>query len=125
VKLIDTSSWIDFLRDSNQPAQARVRELMLSGEAAWCELVATELWMGARGKAEKKKLKEMQSVIPMLSIDSDVWQKAFAVARCCRENGLKVPVADVIIAACSVHYQVDLEYSDRHFDAMLPLCSKI
>ena len=48
--LIDTSSWIEALRRSGRAeVRERVARLMSEGRAAWCDLVALELWNGARG----------------------------------------------------------------------------
>ena len=55
VVLVDTSSWIEALRSSGRAdVRERVRVLLLNGLAAWCDMVAVELWNGARGDYEKK-----------------------------------------------------------------------
>ena len=55
--LIDTSSWIEALRVSGRTdIRQIVLNLMIEGCAAWCDMVALELWNGARGKDEKQKL---------------------------------------------------------------------
>jgi len=58
VVLIDTSSWIEALRASGKISiRERVKNLMIDGAAAWCDMVTVELWNGARGHSEKKKVK--------------------------------------------------------------------
>lgn len=48
VTLVDSTSWIEFLRGhESEPAQ-RVQSLLAGGEAAWCDLIAVELWNGVR-----------------------------------------------------------------------------
>ena len=57
--LIDTSCWIEALRVSGDPViREKVKELLIEGRAAWCDMVLLELWNGARGDAERKMLKE-------------------------------------------------------------------
>ncbi len=47
--LIATSSFVHFLCRKGDPiVKERVRSLLTSGDAAICELVAVELWMGVR-----------------------------------------------------------------------------
>ena len=59
--LIDTSSWIEAFRTSGDPiVRQRVENLMLEGKAAWCEMIALELWNGAKGDAERKMLSELE-----------------------------------------------------------------
>ena len=46
VVLIDTSSWIEALRaDGNIDVRRRVQTLMIDGRAAWCDLVAVDLFL--------------------------------------------------------------------------------
>ena len=53
--LIDTSSWIEALRqDGDQAVRGRVQSLRQTGDASWCDLVRVELWHGVRGAAERK-----------------------------------------------------------------------
>ena len=55
VVLVDTSSWIEALRSSgSEDIRERLKDLLLNGMVAWCDMVAVELWNGARGDYEKK-----------------------------------------------------------------------
>lgn len=71
--LVDTSSWIEALRpDGNSGVRQRVRRLLIEGQAVWCDLVSLELWNGARGEYEKKKLTELEKEIPCLPTTNEV-----------------------------------------------------
>jgi predicted nucleic acid-binding protein len=91
---------------------------MREDEAGLCEMVLVELWNGARGEAEKQVLLDLQEVLPVLPIDSRVWLKSVSVAKECRRAGVTAPAADVIIAACALHYGLELEHCDGHLDAI-------
>lgn len=118
--LIDTSSWIEALRSQGNPQiRARVAELILQGRAAWCDLVVVELWNGAGGSYERKKLAELEREIPCLPTDEQVWQLARRLAQQCRKQGKTVPVADLVIAACALVHQAPLDHQDSHFAAIL------
>lgn len=118
MKLVDTSSWIEYLRGRNNAVANRVRDLMREDEAALCEMTLVELWNGAQGDAERRALRELQEVLPLLPIGSAVWLKAMSVAQKCRGAGVTVPAADVVMAACAFHYGVELEHCDGHFGAI-------
>jgi predicted nucleic acid-binding protein len=118
VRLVDTSSWIEYLRGRNNVVADRVRDLMRDDEAALCEMTLVELWNGAQGEAEKRVLRELQGVLPLLPIHAAVWLQAVSVAQKCRGAGVTAPVADVVIAACALHYGVEVEHCDGHFDAI-------
>jgi predicted nucleic acid-binding protein len=121
MKLIDTSSWVDYLRGMESESSHRVEALVLAGEAAWCDMTLVELWHGVRGAAEKRDLAEMEKEITRLAVDGLVWKLASRLALRCREKGLTVPSTDLVIAACSVVHDVELEHCDQHFDQILPL----
>ncbi len=57
MKLVDTSSWIEYLRGRNNAMADRVRDFMREDEAALCEMTLVELWNGAQGKAERRVLR--------------------------------------------------------------------
>jgi len=117
--LIDTSSWIHFLRPDGDPAvRARVDGLLRAGTARWCPLVRLELWNGAGGERERKVLREFERLLPELAITPEVWNEACDLARRCRAGGVTVPATDILIAACARHHGAHLEHSDGDFEAI-------
>ena len=124
--LIDTSSWIEALRTSgNAEVRNRVKELLMGGKAAWCEMILLELWNGAQGESERKILKDFSMEIPMLPISSEVWTLAKRLAQTCRQKGKTVPSTDILIVSCGLMNKADIEHQDNHFDIILNLYSSI
>ena len=120
IVLIDTSSWIEALRPTGRhDVRERVLKLMIDGRAAWCGMVAVELWNGARGDYEKQKLKELEKEITCLQTVPEVWQKARALAQKCREAGQTVPSTDLVIAACALFHRAGMEHCDDHISFIL------
>ena len=118
--LIDTSSWIEALRTSGAAEiRERIREIMIDGLAAWSDMIAVELWNGARGSYEKKKLSELEKEITCLPATKEAWALARKLARTCRESGKTVPAADLIITACALSHKVKIEHCDSHIDNIL------
>ena len=118
--LIDTSSWIEALRSSGrEDVRARVRALLINGVATWCDMVAVELWHGARGDYEKKKLMEIEKQIICLPTTMEAWQLARRLAQKCRKAGHTVPSADLVIVACGLSHGVAIEHCDEHFDLII------
>jgi predicted nucleic acid-binding protein len=74
------------------------------------------LWNGAGGDPDKKK--GFDRLLPELTIDNEVWDAAFDLARRARSAGISVPATDVLVAACARHHQVELEYSDSDFSKL-------
>ncbi len=125
IVLIDTSSWIEALRASGDgDIRVRVLNLMIEGRAAWCDMVALELWNGARGEYEKQKLKELEKEITCLQTTQEVWKTAKVLAQKCRQAGQTVPSADLVITACAVSHHASVEHCDEHIDFILKVSNK-
>jgi len=117
--LVDTSSWIHFLRpDGEVDVRARVEAVLRAGTARWCPIVRLELWNGAGGERERRVLREFERLIPQLTIDAEIWSEACDLARRCRAAGVTVPASDILIAACARHHGAQLEHADGDFDAI-------
>jgi len=125
VTLVDTSSWIEFLRGRTSEAGLRVKELLKDERAGWCDLIAFELWNGVRPGTETNQLNELERELTCFDISAEVWKRARKVGLQSRKAGLTVPTADVIIAACAVHYGLELEHCDGHFEKLLPIAEKL
>lgn len=125
MKLVDASSWIEFLRQRASEPSQRVKALLARGDAAWCELTLVELWNGAQGKAEKSVLEELEDELQLYAINDQVWAKACSLARRCRDKGVTAPTTDVVVAACAVTHGLELEHADSHFDKILPIAAKL
>jgi predicted nucleic acid-binding protein len=120
--LIDTSSWVEALRrEGDSLVRERVYQLLVEGRAVWCDMVLLELWNGARGDYEKKRLDELEREMVCLPTIPAVWEKARSLARLCRVKGLTVPATDLSIVACALTHRVGVEYQDAHFAAVLQL----
>lgn len=125
VKLVDTSSWIEYLRGNENETARRVKELIRMDHAGWCELIKVELWNGVRPGRENKALDELENAATLFPLSEEVWRKACRLALRARESGLTVPANDIVITACARHFALDIECVDAHFTKLLPLASKL
>ncbi|HUA66968.1 MAG TPA: PIN domain-containing protein [Candidatus Saccharimonadales bacterium] len=125
MKLIDTSSWVEYFRDRESEAGDAVEVLVLSGEAAWCDITLVELWHGVRGAKEKRELAEMENEVERVPVNAAVWQLSSKLALRCREKGLTLPISDIVTAACAVAHGLELEHCDKHFNELLPLAKSL
>lgn len=114
--LVDTSSWIHFLRKRGDlVVKERVRKLLESGEACLCPMVEVELWMGAGSEKDRCDIASLRQNLPMLEINQDVWAEAGRLSRICCQSGTPVPSSDVTIAACAFIHEAEIESVDGHF----------
>lgn len=125
MKLIDTSSWVEYFRERESEAGDNVEGLVLSGEAAWCDITLVELWHGVRGTKEKRDLAAMENEVELIPVNAAVWRLSSRLALRCREKGLTVPLSDIVTAACAVTHGLALEHCDQHFNELLPLAKAL
>lgn len=123
--IIDTSSWVQALRQrGDDVVRKRVGDLLGSGEAAWCDMVRLELWNGAAGTQEKKRLQEIEDELLCLPIDDDVWNEACRIAVKARDRAVTATSADILILACARAHAASVEHCDKHFDALQAILSR-
>ena len=116
--LIDTSAWVEYLRDTNSAACVLVDEL-LDAEMAICGVVRMELLAGARDEAQLQSLRDTLSraiLLPMYQTDYD---EAAALYRTCRRQGATIRnLTDCLVAAVAIRTGAPVLHSDRDFDAL-------
>ena len=115
---IDTSAWIEFLRNTGSTVCVRVDDL-LSHRIATCDAVRMELLAGARDDSHLQSLRRLlarASTLPMGPIE---YESAAALYRTCRRNGETVrKLIDCLIAAVAIRDNVPILHADADFDAI-------
>ena len=116
--LIESSAWIEYLRDTGSPVCNRVDEL-LEGDIAICAPIRMEVLAGARDESELLNIQRFLArarVIPMLPTDYD---EAAALYRRCRRQGETVrKLLDCLIAAVAIRAGTPILHNDRDFDVL-------
>lgn len=116
--LIDTSAWIEFLRDTGSPVCQRVDDL-LAVEIATCDAVRMEVLAGARDDQHLHQLRRLlarASTLPTESVDYDA---AAALYRTCRQRGHTIrKLIDCLIAAVAIRGDVPVLHLDADFEVL-------
>lgn len=89
VILVDTSAWIELLRNTNHPAHVTLRHhLQRRSPVATTEPIVMELLAGARNDAEMTRLRARLLALPRLSVRGLVdFEAASELYRTCRKRG--------------------------------------
>lgn len=117
--LVDTSSWIQYLRRDGEPEmKEKVRSLLLDGAAVLCPLVLKELWMGAGSKKDQNDLVDLSAVLRCLPMTDEVWECSFRLSRVCRAKGTPLPSSDLMIASCAFIHGAKTLAKDTHFETL-------
>lgn len=117
--LVDTSAWVEFLRDTGSPACQRVDGLLGSQEIATCHPVRMEVLAGALDESHLASLRRLLAravLLPTLPAD---FEQAASLYRICRRRGATVRrLIDCLIAAHALRAGVPILHADADFDVL-------
>ena len=118
VILIDTSAWVEFLRDTGSPVCHEVSRL-LAYDIAICDAVRMEVLAGARDDTHLRNLRGLlarAAVLPTDPIDHEV---AAGLHRACRRRGETVrKLIDCLIGAVAARHETPILHADADFDTL-------
>ena len=116
--LIDTSAWVEFLRDTGSPVCTLVDEV-LTDEIAICGAVRMEVLAGARDESHLTSLRRLLACAIDIPIESTDYEDAAALYRRCRRRG-ETPrkLIDCLIASVAIRTRTPILHSDADFDVL-------
>jgi predicted nucleic acid-binding protein len=118
VILIDTSAWIEFLRDTGSPACRAVDEL-LDGDIAVCDPIRMELLAGARDELHLNDLRGLLARAEIVNTTPADYETAASLYRACRRQGETVRrLTDCLIAAAAIAARTPILHADADFDIL-------
>ena len=116
--LVDTSAWIEFLRDTGSAACERV-ETLLDAEIATCDAVRMEVLAGARDERHLQSLRRLLARAVLIPTSPKDYDNAAALYRQCRRKGETVRKSiDCLIAAVAISAEVPILHNDVDFDVL-------
>ena len=116
--LIDTSAWVEFLRNTDSPTCNSVEEA-LAGEVAICDAVRMEVLAGARDESHLTSLRRLLARAVDIPVESTDYDDAAALYRRCRRRG-ETPrkLVDCLIASVAIRTGTPVLHSDADFDVL-------
>lgn len=116
--LVDTSAWIEFLRDTGSATCDEVDRL-LAADVAICDPVRMEVLAGARDDAHLRQLRGLLARATVLPTGPADYEAGAALYRVCRRRGETVrKLIDCLIGAVAVREQVPVLHADADFDVL-------
>lgn len=116
--LVDTSAWVEFLRDTGSPVCTKVDEL-LDGEIATCDPIRMEVLAGARDEGHLNDLRRLLARASVIDVVSGDYEDGAVLYRTCRRRGETVrKLIDCLIAAVAVRADLPVLQADSDFDVL-------
>ena len=116
--LVDTSAWVEFLRDTGSPTCRRVEEL-LATEVATTDVVVMEVLAGARDEAHLGLLHRLLLRCSRIGSEPGDFEDAASIWRMCRRGGETIrALTDCLVAAAAMRARVPVCHADRDFEVI-------
>lgn len=116
--LIDTSAWIEFLRDTGSPVCERV-DALLEVETAVCDAIRMEVLAGARDEQHLRSLRGLLARAIILPTEPVDYEEAAVLYRRCRSEGETVRrLIDCLIGAVAIRAGAAVLHRDSDFDVL-------
>jgi hypothetical protein len=118
VILVDTSAWVEFLRDTGSLTCLRVDEL-LEADIATCHPIRMEVLAGARDDRHLSDLRRLLARASIVPVRATHYEEAAALFRVCRRRGETVrKLIDCLIAAVAIRADTPLLHADADFEVL-------
>ncbi len=116
--LVDTSAWVEFLRDTGSPICMRVDDL-LDGEIATCDPIRMEVLAVARDESHLNDVRRLLARASVIDLVQGDYEDAAALYRTCRRRGETVrKLIDCLIGAVAIRADVRVLQADSDFDVL-------
>lgn len=115
---IDTSAWVEFLRDTGSSVCLDVDQL-LATDVAISDAVRMEVLAGARGESHLRDLRGLLGRATVLPTDAIDYEGAAGLYRTCRGRGETVRrLIDCLIGAVAMRHGTPVLHADADFEVL-------
>ena len=116
--LIDTSAWVEFLRDTGSDVCNRV-DALLDHDIAVCDPVRMEVLAGARDEQHLIRLRGLLARASVVPVGPTHYEEAAGLYRSCRQKGENVrKLMDCLVAAAAIRADVPVLHADADFEVL-------
>ena len=118
MSLIDTSAWIEYLRQTGSRANIEVRRT-LNVDPEICDVIRMEILAGARDQQHLTQLEKLLARATTIKTEPVDYDNAAAIYRVCRKLGVTIRAQiDCLIAAIAIRTNTKIIHHDSDFEAI-------
>ena len=114
-RLIDTSVWIEYLRDKSSPVADKMDQILSEDDVFVPNIVIAELIQGAKSSKEISVIKDFLDAFHIIDQREDSWIKAGKLAYDLKKKGKTIHLVDCYIAVIAQEYKCKIFTLNRHF----------
>jgi len=114
--LIDTSVWVEYFRGKDHELVESVKDLIRTQRAVMCGVVLSELLAGVRAKKSQDTLSQTLDALEYAEVSRSTWILAGEMSSRLKQQGIGIPLTDLILASLAIECDSELLTLDSHFD---------
>lgn len=114
--IVDTSVWIEFLRNCDSNISDHLKQLLRSGKVAITGMILAEILQGIKNPNEADAVKKSLESLPFIEMQKEMWQLAGETSASLRKKGITIPLSDIIIGIIAVEEKHEIFTLDSHFE---------
>lgn len=114
--IVDTSVWIEFLRNKDSSISNHLKQLLRSGKVAITGMILAEILQGIKNPSEAYTVKKSLEPLPFIEMQKDLWQLAGETSASLRKKGIIIPLSDIIIGVIADRKKYEIFSLDSHFE---------
>ncbi len=112
---VDTSAWVEFLRDTGSEVCEQV-DVLLAGEIAICDAISMEVLAGAKDDRHLEQLRRLLARATVVPTSPSDFDHAASLYRSCRRKGETVrKLIDCLIATAAIKIDAPILHADADF----------
>jgi predicted nucleic acid-binding protein len=113
--LVDTSIWIEVLRQADPPLRNLLDQLIAEDRVRICAAILAELLQGATTAKDLEAAENLASALPILPATDKTWLEAGKLNQKLRSKGISVGLLDCYLAVLAQSHECILFSLDKHF----------
>jgi hypothetical protein len=113
--LIDTSVWIEYLRNRSSSLGNKLDEILSRKEVYVPKIVVAELIQGAKSEREVSIIKDFLEAFNIIDQEENTWFKAGELSFGLKKKGKIVNLTDCYIAVIAQEHGCQIFTLDEHF----------
>jgi tRNA(fMet)-specific endonuclease VapC len=114
--LVDTCIWVPFFNRPQSAEKKAVDDLLDDDRAVLIGPIITEILQGIPREAQANYVASLLRGMRCLETSWDDWIEAARLGRRLAADGHRLPLSDLILAAVSLRFDVEIYSIDPHFD---------
>ena len=112
--LVDSTIYIELLR-RGEDLPFVLRPYLVNNQLFTCGVVRVEVLRGIRSIHLRDEISDLLDLMNEIPTNGQVWRETVKLAWTLDRRGIVLPLTDIVIACCAIHFSTPVVSTDPHF----------